>query len=284
MCHTIPRNHALLLFLALLSPVSHAEHSASNPLIFGLLPSRSPVTLMTQFSPLREYVSQQLDRDIVLETAQDYPSFLLNTNNRKYDFVLTAPHFALIATDSDKYNAPVTYTKTLMADILVLQHSSIIKTSQLARKKISIPPESAIISMAGKYFLNKQGLSSSHAPLYVVTKSHNASIHAMLAGDTAAAIASVNMTSQFMKKKAPIRKLASTGDLPGMAVLVARDLPKQLQVSFTRSLVQMAENNEGKTTLKKIGVPGYRKTKSNEFKVARPYLKMYNGSPKTSRD
>lgn len=279
------RNHVPLLLCLLLSPFSDlTAETKIKPLIFGFLPSRSPVTLFKHYKPLREYLSQQLNRPVVLVTAADYPTFLLNTNNRQYDFVLTAPHFALLAIDSGKYTAPVTYTKSLMADILVPQNSPITHIQQLTGKKVSLPPESAIISMAGKHFLSQHGLTASNAPQYVITQSHNASFHAMLAGDTVAAIVSVNITHQFQKKNALIRKLATTSALPGMALLVARDLPKQIRVSFISTLIQMRNKRDGKATLEKMGYPGYRKTRLNEFEAARPYLDMYNGSPKADRD
>lgn len=275
---TKPRNIALLI-LVLLSPFSNpAAQTGTKPLIFGLLPSRSPVTLFKHYKPLRVYLSQQLNHPVVLETAPDYPTFLLNTKNRQYDFVLTAPHFALLAIDSGKYTIQVTYTKALMADILVPKNSPISRIRQLAGKKVSLPPASAIISMAGKHFLRQHGLTAANAPQYVVTQSHNASLHAMLAGDTVATIVSDNITHQFQKKNAPIRKLATSGNLPGMALLVARDLPKQLRVSFTRSLIQMRDTRDGKAALEKMGYPGYRKAKTNEFEAARPYLNMYKGS------
>jgi len=280
-----PRRRTLLLILLLSGPFTRlGAQTDTRPLIFGFLPSRTAVSLFKQYTPLLEYLSQQLKRHVVLETAADYPAFLLNTKNRKYDFVLTAPHFALLAIDSSKYNAPVTYTKALMADILVPRNSPITHIRQLASKMISLPAEGAIISMAGKHHMSQHGLTGSMSPQYVVTQSHNASLLAMLAGDTTAAIVSANITRQFMKQNTPIKKLATTEALPGMAFLVARDLPKQLRVSFTRTLIQMQDKRDGKVVLRKMGYPGYRKAKANEFDAARPYLNIHNGSSNTSRD
>ena len=278
-----PRSHALLLLIVLLKPclsLAAAQPAEPRPLSFGFLPSRSAVTLFRQYAPLRDYLSQQLKQPVVLQTAPDYPTFLRRTQNRQYDFVLTAPHFALLAIDSGQYIAEVTYTKALMASILVLKNSSVSRLQQLAGKKVSVPPDRAIITLAGKHFLNQHGLTASNTPQYVVTHSHNASIHAMLAGDTLAAIASFNISQQFLKKNTSIKKLTTIGNLPGMALLVARDLPKQLRVSFTNSLTHMHNTHDGKAALKKMGYLGYRKVRSNEFEAARAYLKMYNGSSK----
>lgn len=280
-----PRNFRQLLLLVLIIPFPTLGLCQSGkPLIFGFLPSRSPVALFRQYAPLREYLTQRLRREIILETAADYPAFLRNTDNRKYDFVLTAPHFALLAIDSGKYDAPVTYTRGLAADILVPEHSPITHVRQLAGKKIALPPEGAIIGMAGRYYLNQHGLTGSSAPKYVFTNSHNASVHAMLAGEAAAAIVSVNITRQFRQKDTPIRTLATTKALPGMAFLAARDLPEGLRLAFRRTLTQMKNTPAGKTALAQMGYPGYRRAQQNEFETARPFLDMYNESRKVKRE
>ena len=165
-----PRYACFLSLFALLLPLNGFASHEEKPLIFGFLPSRSPVTLIKHYSPLRDYLVKHLHHDVVLETAADYPTFLQYTKNRKYDFVLTAPHFALLASDSGKYTAALTYTKALMADILVPANSPITQLQQLAGKRIATPPESAIISMAGAHLLEQHGLTDTRAPLYVATQ------------------------------------------------------------------------------------------------------------------
>lgn len=260
----------LLQFLFL----KHAFGNETRPLSFGFLPSRSTVSLTQHFAPLRDYLASRLNREVFLETSPDYPSFIKDTNNRKFDFVLTAPHFALLALDSGKYIAPVTYNSALKADILINSDSPIKDIKQLAGKKISIPPETAIISTAAKLYLMEKGLKGKMAPRYIVTNSHNASVHSMLGRDTVAAIASFNVTRQFNKRQAPLKKLASTGPLPGMAFLVARDLPESLQKQFTQTLISMHKTKDGKPALKTMGYPGYRLSRKNEFETARPYLRL----------
>lgn len=275
---TQPRGMCLLPLLALLlTTPCFAALGPDKALTFGFLPSRSPVTLIKHYTPLREYLSGRLKRTIHLETATNYSSFLQYVRQRRYDFVLTAPHFALLAIDSGKYTAPLTYTKSLMADILIPRDSPLRQLKQLEGKRISLPPEKAIISMAAKHFLAQQGLTGPKAPRYVISKSHNASVYAMLAGDTDAAVASINVTRKFLRKGARIKKLATTGALPGMALLVARDLPKQLKANFTKSLILMDKTPAGRAALKKMGYAGYRLARPNEFEAARPYLKISNG-------
>ncbi|MDH5446277.1 MAG: phosphate/phosphite/phosphonate ABC transporter substrate-binding protein [Gammaproteobacteria bacterium] len=280
-----PEKILLFIFCLCLLPV-HVVHASPDdkPLIFGFLPSRSPVTLFRHYQPLVDYLAEKLDRKIIMETAVDYPKFLLKTDNRHYDFVLTAPHFALLAIDSGKYSAPITYTKGLMADILVKKDSPITGIEQLVGKTISTPPDSAIISMAGKYYISQLGLNRSKAPQYRVTRSHNDSVHAMLAGDADASIASFNVTRQFLRKNIPVRKIADTGMLPGMAILIARNLPHKLRVSFIQTLVSMDNEPKGKEALNKMGYSGYRRSRNNEFELARPYIRSYKESLSKGKD
>lgn len=247
----------------------------TEPLLFGFLPSRSPISLFKHYKPLVDYVSTRLDRRIIIETAPNYREFLRKTAARRYDFALTAPHFALLAIDSGRYYAPITYTKGLVADILVVKSSPITRLEQLANRRIATPPESAIITMAGKYYLQRKGLRGSRLPEYRESRTHNDSIHSLLSGESDAAIVSYNVTRQFILKNAPLKKIGSTGNLPGMAILIARDMPKRLRLSFIRILTQMKNNMAGKAALKEMGYSGYRQTYKNEFENARPYIKMY---------
>jgi len=275
--HNKPHRMSLVLLLAIIFPMlCQAETEQHKPLIFGFLPSRSIVTLLEHYQPLREYLNHELGQNVVSESAPTYSEFVKNTANRRYDFVLTAPHFALLAIDSGKYQAPVTYTNTLKADILISDKSNISDLKQLAGKKIAIPPDKAIISIAARHYLQKHGLSGKKSPFYIVTNSHNASIHALLAGQVDAAVASFNVTRQFTLQNAPLKKLATTPTLPGMAFLVASDLPEKTRQSFIKSLVGMNQTKHGSQALKKMGYPGYRHSRKNEFESARSFLQINN--------
>ena len=51
-----------------------------------------------------------------------------------YDFVLIAPQFVLMITVPDKNRAPITYTKTLMANALTPSNSLMTHSQQLANE------------------------------------------------------------------------------------------------------------------------------------------------------
>lgn len=247
----------------------------SDKLVFGMLPSRSTIAMFNRFAPLRDYLAKKLNKTIVFETAPDYDIFLHRSKQRKYDLILTAPHFALMTLDSGHYEVSVTYRDPLSAIILVHKESNIHHLSDLGGKKISIPPEQAIITIAGKYHLMGSGLTDKKSPIYIKTKSHSTSLHTMLSGETDAAIISNNVARHAIKKGQSVRILANSPNIPGMAILAANDLDSKLRQQFRHLLLNMHKNEEGKKVLKKINYPGYRQANKQDFEPVRPLLKHY---------
>lgn len=262
----------LFVSLSALLPFQSIAQQTSNtdePLILGILPFTSPVALLKRFAPLRDHLQQKLGVPIIVETASNFDEFVMRTHSRNYDLVLTAPHFTLLALDSGKYDVKATYLKPLSASISVRRDSNIRYLKQLEGKKISTPPEIAIITIAGKSHLKKHLTTE---PQYVTYKSHNASLDAMLVGNSVAAIASLNPTRQYIQRDIPIRIIATTPPLPGMGLLVAKDLSKALQRKYQNALINMHKNTEGKKALKKMGYPGYRTVTKQEFESTRVFL------------
>lgn len=261
----------LLLPLTLrASQPAFTSQQQEQSLILGVLPFTSPVALLKRFAPLRDYLQEKLARPVIIETASNFNEFVTRTQSGRYDFVLTAPHFTLLALDSGQYELKATYLKPLTAAISVRRDSTIRRLEQLSGKSISTPPDVAIITMAGKAHIKKQHLQK--APGYISYKSHNASINAVMVGDTDAAIASINPTRQFIKNGGALRIISATPPLPGMGLLVAKKLPSSLKQQYQDALVTMHKNKEGQQALKKMGYPGYRRTKIKEFESTRAFL------------
>lgn len=263
----------LFIALSLILPIPSTAQPVSNegkPLILGVLPFRSPVALLKRFSPLRDYLQQKLGVPVIMETASNFDEFVIRTDARRYDFVLTAPHFTLLALDSGKYDVQATYIKPLAAGISVRRDSNIRYLSQLEGKIISTPPEIAIITIAGKSYLKNHLKSQAQ---YIKYESHNASLDAMLAGNSVAAIASLNPTRQYIQRDIPLRIIATTPPLPGMGLLAAKDLNSDLIVKYKNALINMKTDPDGKTALKKMGYSGYRATSKQEFESTRNFLK-----------
>jgi phosphonate transport system substrate-binding protein len=243
-----------------------------RPLVMGILPFMSPIALIKRFAPLRDYLSQQIGRPVILQTARDFPEFVRRTQRRHYDIVLTAPHMVLLALDSGHYRLQAAYADPLAAVILVPKGSSIRSMTQLNGKVVATPPPEAIITVIGRRMLADAGLTGERAPLYRNYLSHNAAYQAVVGGEASAAVVTVNVVHNVVGPGKPLRVLARSGDYPGLGILTGIDLPANLQRRIGDALVDMRNTQAGRDTLKRIRYSGYRRAKPSEFEPLRTYL------------
>ena len=240
-----------------------------NYLTFGFLPMESPVALFKRFAPLRDYLSTQIQKEIRLETAKDFPAFAQRTAKRHYDIVFTAPHMALHALDSNNYEMVATFSKPLKSVIVVKTKSEISNVSALEGKNIATPPKQAIVTMVGMNYLNEQGL---HAVRYKMYKTHNAAYSAVLGGEADAAMIANFIAMKVISNDMPLKIIAQSKPFPGVGILVAQDLPDTLKQHIKKAIWGMKELPHGKKVLKKITQPGYVAANQTEFEVLRPFV------------
>lgn len=276
--HHLVRFVLMLIIIALATGVQAADKNGNfnkdKTLTLGFFPIISTVALFKRFAPLRDYLAESLGIPVELKTAKNFPTFLKRTDERKYDLVVTAPHFAVRASDSGKYVIRATHIKDVQ-QLFVVQKSSPIHTIQeLAGKTIATPPKPALMTLMGKRFLKDVGLTGNKQPVYRAFTSHNAANQAVLANEMDAAIASSNIIQKNIKRGDALRILKGGNKLPSMALLVASDLDKELGEPITDILVAMKDSEKGSQVLKQISFPGYRAVSAKEYEPARPYMEQ----------
>jgi len=267
---SIARAVATAALMLLFGP--HAAAGAAPPLIFGLLPSESAVAKFKRYAPLRDYLTERLGRQVILETARDFPEFTRRTAQRRYDFLETAPHFVLPAVDSGKYEVRTTLLIPLSAQFVVPAASPIKTLSELTGKTLATPPPEAIITRAGRHYLARHGISGTSAPIYVSYRTHNAAYQAALGGQASAALISVNILNKALSKGAPLRVIAKTENFPNLALLVALDLPDSLRAALEAAFLSIQDTPHGRQILKHLAYPGYRQARPVEFEIVREYM------------
>jgi len=236
--------------------------------VIGLLPFMSPIALFKRFSPLRAYLNEDTNSEFVLESAKNFTQHITQINNRKYDFVLTAPHFVIPAVESKKYKVIASYTKPLSAVIVVHKNSKYKHISDLDGQLIATPPPKAIITIIGiKLFEdNKFDLSKVN---YRNFSSHNAAYHAVLGGEVKAAVIAIFVYDGAIKKGAPLKIISKSYNFPAVGILAANDLPNEIIEDFQKSLIKMTSNKKGVKILKKMAFPGYKSATLKDYESLR---------------
>jgi phosphonate transport system substrate-binding protein len=270
-----------LVFLLLFSIAGgYASNTSSNTpkeknhYVFGLLPFMSPLALYKRFSPLRDYLNKHMDKEVVIESSPNFSEHLKAIRNRKYDFVLTAPHFVIPATENGPYRVVATYTKPLSAVVITHRNSKIQNLQQLNGYTISTPPPKAIITIVGKKLLADQHQSATDnrkkgQHKFVSYPSHNSAYHAVLAGESKAAVVAVYVYLGALKAKKPLRLIGKSHEFPAVGILAAKDVPEATVKRFLKTLTSMRRTPDGRSALRRMSFPGYRKATMSDYEVLR---------------
>ncbi len=247
------------------------QPAEAPPLILGILPFMSPIALFKRFAPLRDYLSEATGRQVLLETARDYPEYVRRTAQRRYDIVLTAPHFVLPALRDGLYQLQATDIERLAAVVLVPSASTIRDPAQLAGLRVATPPSQAIVTWLGTELI-RQATGGNH-PGFHAYSSHNAAYRAVGAGEVDAAMVVTSIVDPARLAHDGLREIARSESFPAMGILMASDLPPAVREQLTGLLIGMTENAAGRATLQRIDWSGYRRVASRDFESMRVYTK-----------
>jgi len=128
------------------------------------------------------------------------------------------------------------------------------------------------VTLAGRRLFAQRGLTGARAPRWRAYRSHNAAYEAVVAGHAAAAVVSVNALRKALEREAPLRVIARTPPLPNTAMLVARDLPRDLRERIETAFVEADRHDAGRIALQRAGLPGWRRARLADYAPLRPYL------------
>jgi phosphonate transport system substrate-binding protein len=240
---------------------------AKEAMIFGFLPILSPQKLVSRFGPLTDYLAEQLNRPVRLETAASYAEFVRRTNERRYDILFTAPHFYYIAQRQAGYRVLVRVDAPSMPAIIVTRKDINIKTlDDLRGKKLATVDPLALGTALVKAHLSAHNIDPDKDLTLVATPTHNASLLSAYKRVTDAASL---MLPPYNRAKPEIKKnmiiLAQTAGTPHMPISVSTAVSEQDATTIENALLNLKASEEGKTLLKHLSWPGFAKTRPAEY-------------------
>jgi phosphonate transport system substrate-binding protein len=194
--------------------------SSPTPLYMGVLPFLSVRTLIQEFSPLQRYLEQELHRPVRIVTAPDFDSFIANTERGDYDFVVTAPHFALLAERTAGFRRLVESRARLYALIVVGKDASPRTVADLRGGVINLPPKSAIVSMLAEQYLVDHGLIPGENITVRYHRSHNSAVLAAFVDKGEAAAVGPKILEILPEDvRAGLREIGKTASTPNLILM-----------------------------------------------------------------
>jgi len=261
------------LILLILTNTWHSSAQAKSPqdneeIIFGVLPIVSTERLVKRFSPLATYLSKQLNIPVRMETAPSYREFLRRTiEEKRYDILLTAPHFYYLANKNAGYNVIVSVDHPDMHMVIVTHTASKIKTIRdlKGHKLATIDPLSLGTALLRQH-LTRAGINPDKDIQIIETPTHDASLLSAYKGVTDAAAL---MVSPFYRAKPTVREnmriIDKTAGTPTIPISVASRVPISQTKMITKLLIELKNHESGKLILEKMGWPGFQNADNKQY-------------------
>lgn len=259
------------VFLLVLAPVfllPTQSMAVEKPLILGVFPYLSGYSVVSKFTPLRDYLAAELKRPVQVFTAPDFRTFIERTQRGDYDIALTAPHMARLAILEANYAPLATYKATLQAFIVVKRDAPYTTLADLRGKSIAIPDRLAIVTLLGTRMLRAANLRENQDYSLVVTESHNSAALSVQHGQHDAAIIGSTPFKQLTPEvQASLRILANSEPLPTQYYIAHKRLGSRQITRLQSLLVTFAENTpDGQKFIEENHVLGIKSSAGDELK------------------
>ena len=281
--HSIFRKQLIVLFI--IAPVLLSNISillADDVFRIGIFPRRSVALTEKMFTPLSNYLEQQLGQKVLLDVAPDMPAFWSRLEDGKYDMVHLNQYHYVRAHAKLGWQAILRNEEfgedTIAAGIWVLENSDINSLDDLRGKLIvfgggdhamvaSIMPRD-ILMKAGIEDDSYIGMSTLHPVKSVISVYFNQADAAGV-GITIVKLPAINKRIDVEK----LRLLAQSEPLAHLPWAIHGDIDKEKKNKITQSMLRLNDTISGKKVLKSAGLTGIRPAIDTDYNEHRAIIR-----------
>ena len=222
----------LVLAIALLGFIRFAV--AQDALVLGVHPYQSPSKLILAYTPLAEYLSEQLKTPIELRISRDYQAHIDLIGKDELDIAYMGPSSYVVMVD--QYGPkPLLARQAINGNpkfqgvIIIRASSSLESLGQLKGKRFAFgDPESTMSHMVPRYMLWKAGVNVDVLQEYRFLGSHDNVALAVLSGDFDAGAVKEEVYEKYASKG--LKVLATTPPLSEHLFVASNHVnPQQVQ-------------------------------------------------------
>ena len=275
----------MVSLLLLIESISLPLMAASDPLIMGVFPRRNATLTTRLFTPMAEYLSQQLGREVKLVTAKDFPSFWRGVSDRTYDIVHYNQYHYIISADAYEV---VAHNKEfgrsdVAGSLYVRNDSGITEVSQLAGHRIMFGGgEDAMMSyILPRYLLLEAGLNSEDYEAKFANSPPNAMMALYFHQAEASGAGDILIDLPVVKRNintTELTHLAKTEPLLHLPWAVKQGMDPQLRQHIQQSLVQLEQTDKGRAVLTQAKMTGFGAATDEDYDPHRRIVAKVMGS------
>ena len=273
-------------YFALTGLFPGAAYSASNnainkPLILGVFPRRNTKLTFKLYSPIANYLSTALDRDVRLVSAKNFKQFWQGVKTQRYDIVHFNQYHYIISKILYDYQVILKneeFGKSTIAGALsVRKDSGFNKIQDLKGKTVLFGGGKMAMQsyIAAKWLLHEAGLSEGDYiekiainPPNAIISTFNHQADAAGGGDVILRLKSVGEQIDMSKMKI----LASTEQLTHLPWAVKGSLDTTLKTDIQTALSSLSANTAGLSILKTARLTNLIPTTDTEFNKHRKII------------
>jgi phosphonate transport system substrate-binding protein len=284
-----PARILLLLCLMAVAAVVPVAHAAEEPLVLGVFPRRNAAETTRMFTPLADYLREQLGREVKLVTTRDFDSFWRGVAEQRYDIVHYNQYHYIRSAQSYEVITHIEELgkSTISGALYVRKDSGITSVAQLRGRTILFGGgEDAMISyITNRYLMLQAGLTpGDFKPLFAVNPINSViGLHRKQADVAGAGDGVLDLPI--------VRKAINTDELVSLAVsqpllqlpvAVKRTMPAKLRTAVQTALVNLRTSDTGKHVLSAAALTGMGKAEDKDYdphrKIVRAVLESAHAS------
>ena len=263
----------MLLLLFLLSISSVAGGTEKKLLKLGVIPFKSPRTVVELYTPVASYLSTILGEDVQVVTAKGYEQYMQRIYAGQYDIIVLGSTFYFKAHDTANYQAIARGYPPFHAGIVVLVSSGIDNLEQLRGKSLA-----AVNSTdRGGYKLQKKALSQRGIQCGQDLTIHfrgdfDSVVYSVLSGQDAAGAVRLDALQKpaFARLKNKIKILYSSPENPQFPFAIHPDMDSVRREKIKAALLSITmERPETAAILQKLHVQGIEAVNSSDLERLR---------------
>jgi phosphonate transport system substrate-binding protein len=252
----------------------------SSPLVVGVFPRRNATLTSELFSPLTQYLSRKLKREVQLQTAKDFPAFWEGVQAGRYDvvhynqyhYVVSAERYRVIAHNEELGSGSIRGT------IYVRRDSGIHSLQQLTGRTILFGggPSAMMSYIVPRYMLKQAGLEESDYVTRFAASPPNAVLGVFFHQSDAGGAGDVVVDLPVVKRSVRVEELTALANSEPVVHLpwaVKRDMPADLARRIQQLLAGLKESEEGRAILKVARLTGLTPSEDRDYDRCREIIR-----------
>lgn len=274
----------LVLSQALGFPAS--AWAADDALILGVFPRRSAKSTIHDFTPLAEYLSRVLGRQVKLETTPDFDSFWKGVSTLRYDIVHFNQYHYIRSHKKLGYNVIAMNEEygrsTIAGTIMVKRDKGYKSLADLKGGKIVFGggPKAMMSYIVPTFLLSKAGLTRKDYTENFAKNPPNAVLAVCFDQASAAGVGDGILDLPSVKAKCDTSKLtylAVSDQLAHLPWVVKSSLPDATRKNIQSILVNLKSTPHGRSVLKSIGVTNLISASDHDYDKHREIISHVTG-------